>query len=97
MGNSLRTKTFNFESENTCKGIWTFKFSGRPGHTIIDSVEIHEKEPRQGCLGHHWTIMALITGRSLADIDIAALEEIKCNREVSCPQALARCLKEMQP
>jgi hypothetical protein len=88
-------KTFDFEGENTCKGVWTFTLSDGPDNTVIESVEINEKEPRKGCLGHHHTIMALLAGRSPGDIDIAALEGIQCAREVSCPQALARCLKSL--
>ena len=89
------TRTFTFEGDDTCKQDWVFTLEDGPDGVVVRDLEVREREERRGCTGHPATIVALVRGRPLDSIDVDALSEAACGRDIACGQALAVCLRRL--
>ena len=93
------TRTFTFDADTTCKWQWTFAVSPGPGGLLIEDLEItpHCKDggAERGCQGHAKTIIALLKGRLVKSLDVAALRKAACPRDLACGQALAHCIDQL--
>jgi hypothetical protein len=88
-------RTFTFETDGTCKETWVFTLEDTPDGVVVLDLEIGDRERPRGCTGHPGTITALVRGRVLESIDLDALSEAACGRDLACGQALARCVREL--
>lgn len=90
------TRTFEYPEDDTCKARWTFTLEGQGAEAVIHDIRIAEREEPVGCQGHPGTVTALLRGRKLRELDVRALLESGCLREISCGAVLARCLSILQ-
>ena len=99
MPETVRQRVFTFSETSTCKIRWIFQLVDGPAGPVIRDLEIRafvkENGKELGCRGHPKTIIALVRGRPLRDLDSEALALAACIKELSCGQALARCLREL--
>jgi hypothetical protein len=91
----LVARTFTFEPDETCKQEWIFTLEDGPEGVVVGDLDVREIGDRQGCSGHPATIVALVRGRTLGSIDVDALSEAACGRDLACGQALAMCLRKL--
>jgi len=94
------TKTHTFDADKTCKARWTFTLSKDGDGLIIEDLKIEphltQRGTQRGCWGHPQSIVALLQGARVDAINIRALSEAACARDVSCGQTLARCLEDLR-
>ena len=100
MSNQKQIREFIFDVDKTCKMKWTFAISQTDQGPVIDDIEIlphtTSNGTERGCVGHPKTIISLIKGRPLNTLDIQALLQTSCLREISCGQALGQCLADIR-
>lgn len=93
-------RSFNFDEKDTCKDDWNFLLSDGMDGLVIEELEITPHTTAdggaRGCNGHPMTIVALVRGLPVESIDIPALTQAGCSRNLACGQALARCLEELK-
>lgn len=99
MSDSALTHTCRFDSRDTCKRSWTFVLRSEGGNLVIQDLTITDDRREdgniQGCQGHPKTIVALVKGRTVDSIDLAALAAAGCPRNKACGQVLAECLRSV--
>ncbi len=88
-------RTFTFETDDTCKETWVFTLEDTRDGVVVRDLKIGDRAKPRGCTGHPETITALVRGRVLESIDVDALSEATCGRDLACGQALARCVREL--
>lgn len=74
----------------------TYKTSGVCSRTIDFEVEngiIKEVKFNGGCLGNTQGVARLVKGRSIDEV-ISLLEGVQCRNGTSCPDQLAKALKQ---
>ncbi len=74
----------------------TYKTSGVCSRTIDFEIEngiIKEVKFNGGCLGNTQGVARLVKGRSIDEV-ISLLEGVQCRNGTSCPDQLAKALKE---
>ncbi len=100
MVSNTYTRTFTFDPADTCKERWDFTISDGPDGLVIEEVTITPSVGPNGqpvgCQGHPQTIGALLQGLPVDSIDITALSQAACSRNLACGQALARCLADLK-
>lgn len=94
------TRTYTFDCEKTCKSEWVFTLStsDSDGPVIEDlqiTPHINGAGQEMGCQGHPKTIMILLRGLPISSINIEALTQAGCARDVACGQVLAQCLTDL--
>ena len=92
----MKTYSFTCDAENHCKQNWIFEIESIDGKSIINNIEITEREKPKGCFGHPKTITALVKGVDLENIDTDLLSETDCIRDISCGQFLADCINTIK-
>jgi hypothetical protein len=96
MSETKLTKEYSFEDRHTCKSYWTFELEKVAGMWIIQSLQIDEREQPIGCEGHPKTLMALLKNRPVNSIDVNALSDSYCEKDISCSQVLAKCITQLK-
>ncbi len=80
-------KVIQYETKGTCCRLMQVKFDG----DIITDVDF-----LGGCNGNLQGIKSLVKGMTIDDV-ISKLSGIKCgDKPTSCPDQLAKCLKEIK-
>jgi len=87
------TKVLRADPESTCKDCWEFTLEEADGSLVIRDLVITGD---RGCQGHPRTIRVLLRGARLNELDVDALSEAACARDVSCGQTLSRLLRELK-
>jgi uncharacterized protein (TIGR03905 family) len=62
----------------------------------LEDDVVHEVKFQGGCVGNHQAISALVRGRKIWEL-ISLLQGIQCQNGTSCPDQLAKALKDVQP
>ena len=100
MAETTFTRTFAFDKETTCKHRWHFTLSNGLDGPVIEEVDISPHAgpggKSTGCQGHPKTIAALLSGLPVSSINIEALTQAGCSRDLACGQALGRCLQQIR-
>lgn len=94
-GNKV-TKKYSYEYHNTCKSNWTFELEKVAGIWLIQSLKIEEREQPKGCEGHPKSLEILLKNRPVNSIDVNALADSYCDKDVSCSQVLAECITQLK-
>ncbi len=94
------TRTYSFDCEKTCKSEWVFTLSASDSDgPVIEDLQIkphiNDAGNQMGCQGHPKTIMILLKGLPVSSINVEALTQAGCAREVACGQVLAQCLQDL--
>ncbi len=93
------TRTYSFDCEKTCKSEWVFTLSTGFEGPVIEDIQItpHTNDAgiEKGCHGHTKTIAALLKGLPISSINVEALAQASCARDVACGQVLAQCLQDL--
>ena len=99
MPSKTYTRTYSFDCEKTCKTEWEFTLSDSPEGPVIEDLKIsphvNDAGKEMGCKGHPKTIMVLLRGLPISSIDVDALTQASCARDVACGQVLAQCLTDL--
>ena len=94
------TRTYSFDCEKTCKTEWVFTLSNGPEGPVIEDLKITphvtDAGKEMGCQGHPQTMMVLLRGLPVSSIDVEALTQAGCARDIACGQVLAQCLEDLQ-
>ncbi len=99
MATETFTRTYSFDCEKTCKTDWVFTLSTGFDGPVIEDIQIKPHTTNagneKGCQGHPKTIAALLKGLPISSINVEALTQASCAREVACGQVLAQCLQDL--
>ncbi len=96
MNETKVTKEYSFEPENTCKSKWTFELEKVAGLWLIQSLKINERAAPKGCEGHPKSLEILLKNRPVNSIDVNALADSYCDKDISCSQVLAKCINQLK-